>query len=191
MVSALPVSFCFLPRSPHLGCPRNNHIFFSVRTETNRNSNYFGCFSVCFAKPKNNFFGLFRCFGPVSKQLKQTEFSQNKPKQTKKISKKRSLSYRGSSKPFFFFSVWTETNRNSICFGCFSVCFLAKPNQKFFFRFVLVCFVVSDRYWNNKNEQNLWYGELKGWYFNKFAAVSVGLLFVSVVTKHRNSLFWY
>jgi hypothetical protein len=30
----------------------------------------------------------------------------------------------------------------------------------------------------------------KGWYFNKFA-VSVGLFFVSVVSKHRNSLFRY
>jgi hypothetical protein len=29
--------------------------------------------SVCFAKPKKKFFGLFRYFGPVSKQPKQTE----------------------------------------------------------------------------------------------------------------------
>jgi hypothetical protein len=48
-------------------------------------------FSVCFAKPKNFVFGLFRCFGPVSKQPKQTAFSRDKPKQTEKISKKRSL----------------------------------------------------------------------------------------------------
>ncbi len=52
-------------------------IFFSVRTETNRNSICFCCFLVCiFAKPKNFFwicFGLFRCFGPVLKQPKQTE----------------------------------------------------------------------------------------------------------------------
>jgi hypothetical protein len=54
--------------------------FFLVRTETNRNSICFGCFSVCFAKPKKKFSGLFRCFGPVSKQPKQTEFFQNKPK---------------------------------------------------------------------------------------------------------------
>ncbi len=43
-----------------------------------------------------------------------------------------------------FFSVQSETNRNSICFGCFSVSF-AKP-KKHFFRFVSVCFGVSDRY---------------------------------------------
>jgi hypothetical protein len=62
--------------------------FFLVRTKTNRNSICFSCFSVCFAKPKNICFGLFRCSGPVTKQ---TEFSQNKPKQTEKIFKKRSL----------------------------------------------------------------------------------------------------
>ncbi len=75
------------PSHCRVGCPRNNQIFFSVRTETNRNSICFGCFSVCFAKQKNIFFGLFRCFGPVLKQPKQTEFSRNKPKQTEKIPK--------------------------------------------------------------------------------------------------------
>ncbi len=51
-----------------------------------------------------------------------------------------------------FFSVWTETNWNLICFGCFSICF-AKP-KNIFFRFVSVCFGVSDRYRNNLNKQN-------------------------------------
>jgi hypothetical protein len=45
----------------------------------------------------------------------------------------------------FFFSVRTETNRNSICFGCFSVCF-AEPKNIF-----SVCFGVSDRYRNKHN----------------------------------------
>jgi hypothetical protein len=85
-----------------LGCPRNNQIFFSVRTETNRNSICFSCFSVCFAKPKKNFSGLFRFFGPVSKQPKQTEFSRNKQK---KIPPK----IRGYSKPLIFF---LGSNRN-------------------------------------------------------------------------------
>ncbi len=41
---------------------------------SNRNSICFDCFSVSFfAKPKKFCFGLFRCFGPVSKQPKQTE----------------------------------------------------------------------------------------------------------------------
>jgi hypothetical protein len=65
---------------------------------------------------------LFWCFGPVLKQPKQTEFCRNKQK---KFPKK--LSIWGSSKPLVFFSVRTETNRNSVCFGCFSVCFFAKP----------------------------------------------------------------
>ncbi len=90
-------------------------IYFSVRTETNRNSICFGCFSLCFAKTKQIFFGLFRCFGTVSKQ----------PKQTKKFSKKQ-ISMRVSSKKLIFFSVRPQTNRNSTCFGCFSVCFFAK-----------------------------------------------------------------
>ncbi len=41
----------------------------------------------------------------------------------------------------FFFPDQTETNRNSICFGCFSVCF-AKPNKFFWICFGLFqCFV--------------------------------------------------
>ncbi len=63
-----------------LGCPRN-YQFFSVRTETNRNTICFGCFSVWFVKSKKCF-GLFRCFGPVSKQPKQTELFRNKPKKS-------------------------------------------------------------------------------------------------------------
>jgi hypothetical protein len=44
--------------------------FFSVRTETNRNSICFGSFPVCFAKPITILFGLFWCFGTISKQPK-------------------------------------------------------------------------------------------------------------------------
>jgi hypothetical protein len=76
----------------NVGCPRYNQIIFSVRTETNRNSICFGCFSVCFAKPKNIFFGLIRCFGPASKQPKQTEFSRNKPKKSLNNRNKRLVS---------------------------------------------------------------------------------------------------
>jgi hypothetical protein len=65
-------------------CPRNKKKIFSVRTETNRNSTCFGSFSVCFAKPINYFFGLFRCFGSISKQPKQTDLFRNNPKKGKK-----------------------------------------------------------------------------------------------------------
>ncbi len=89
-----------------VGCPRNNQIFFSVWTETNRNSICFSCFSVCFAKSKNIFFGLFRCFGQVSKQPKQTELGENKPEQTETNRKNRQKTFpiRVSSKQLIFFS---------------------------------------------------------------------------------------
>jgi hypothetical protein len=54
--------------------------FFSVWTETKRNSICFGWFSVCFVKLITIFFGLFRCFGSISKQPKQTHLFRNKPK---------------------------------------------------------------------------------------------------------------
>ncbi len=108
---------------------KQSNLFF-VRTETNRNSICFGCFSVCFAKSKNFFFGLFRCFGPVSKQPKQTEFSRNKPKKSPK-----NVLYQEVLKTVNFV---LSLNRNSICFDCFSVCFFAKPKNLFFglFQFV-------------------------------------------------------
>ncbi len=126
-----------------VGCPRNTQIFFSVLTETNCNSICFGCFLVCFAKLKTIFFGLFWCFGPVSKQPKQTEFCRNKPKKSPK-----NVLYWGSSKPLIFFlgSNRKKTKTHS-GFGCVSVCFFRID--------------VSDRYQNNRNKQNLWYGELK------------------------------
>jgi hypothetical protein len=49
---------------------------------SNRNKISFAFVSVCFVKPKNKNFGLFRCFEPISKQPKQTELFRNKPKQT-------------------------------------------------------------------------------------------------------------
>ncbi len=129
--------------------------FSSVRTETNRNSICFGWFSVSFAKPKK-FFSV--CFG-VSDRYRNNQNKQNFLETNRKNLQKM-FSIRGSSKPLFFFSVRTKTNRNSICFGCFSVCFFVKP-KKLFLRFVLVCFDVLDRYRNNRNKQNLWYGKLK------------------------------
>ncbi len=65
-----------------VGCPRNEKKKFSVRTETNRNKICFAFVSVCFVKPKKHFFGLFRCFEPISKQPKQTKLFRNEPKQS-------------------------------------------------------------------------------------------------------------
>jgi hypothetical protein len=101
-----------------IGCPRNNQIFFRFEPKQTETQSV----SVVF--------GLFWCFGPVSKQPKQTEFSRNKPKQTKIISKKRCL-LGGPQNRKFFFSVRPETNQNSICFGSFSVCFFVKTTNFF------------------------------------------------------------
>jgi hypothetical protein len=62
-------------------------IFFLVRTETNRNSICFGCFSVCFAKPKNIFsvcFSLFRFVSVFRTSIETTETNRTLSKQTKK-----------------------------------------------------------------------------------------------------------
>jgi hypothetical protein len=105
---------------------------FSVRTETNRNSICFGCFSVCFEKPNKFFFGLFR-FVPVFRSgIETTETNRNKPKTSPK-----NKSLLGYPRNNYFFLVRTETNRNSTCFGCFSVCFFRETKQNFF-RFVSV-----------------------------------------------------
>ncbi len=79
----------------HLGCPRNNEIVFSVRTETNQNSNCFGCFSVCFAKPK--LFFQFVSYRYRNNRNKQNFFETNR----KNLQKTFSIS--GSSKPLIFF----------------------------------------------------------------------------------------
>ncbi len=115
-----------------VGCPQNNPIFFSVRTETNRNSICFGCFSVCFAKPKNIFFDLFRfvlvCWTGIETTetnrtlSKQTGTKQNKPKDLQKT-----FSIRRSTKQLIFF---LGLNRNSIFSVVFWFVFLR--NQKKF-----------------------------------------------------------
>jgi hypothetical protein len=138
-----------------LGCPRNNQIFFSVRTGTNRNSICFGCCSVCFAKPKN-FFSV--CFG-VSDRYRNNRNKQNFLKTHRNKPKKspKNVLYSGVLKTVNFFSRFEpKQTDNLICFCCFLVCFFGKP--KIFFS---VCFDVLDRYQNNLNKQNFWSEELK------------------------------
>ncbi len=133
-------------------------------------------------------FGLFRetklifsvCFG-VSDQYRN---NRNKPK---KVSKKQ-ISIRVSSKQLIFFFFGSDRNKPKLSlFWLFFGQFFAKPNKKIF-RFVSVF-----RTGIKTTETNRTYGmgNQRGLYFNKFAAVSFGLLFVSVVSKHRNSLFRY
>jgi hypothetical protein len=107
-----------------LGCPRNNQIFFwfePKRTETQSVSVVFRFVS---AKPNKFFFGLFRCFGPVSKQPKQTE--------TNRKNLQKTNLYQDVLETINFFSVRTETNRNSTCFTCFSVGFFRETKPNFF-----------------------------------------------------------
>jgi hypothetical protein len=89
---------------------------------------------------------LFRCFGPVFKQ----------PKQTEKISKKQ-ISIRVSSKQLIFFFSSNRNKPKLYLFRLFFALFFSRSQTKFF----SVCFGVSDRYRNNLNKQNLWYGGIK------------------------------
>ncbi len=162
---------------PHPLCPRNKKKKNFVSNGNKPLLNLFRLFFVMFRETKKHFFGLFRCFGRVSNQ---TEFCRNKPK---KSPKKRSV-LGGSSKPFIFF---LGSNRNKPKIDLFGLFFdlLFCGRQKIFFRFVFMF-----RTGIETTETNWTYGmgNEKGWYFNKFAAVSVGLLFVLVVSKHLNSV---
>jgi hypothetical protein len=127
-----------------VGCPRNNQIFFRLESKWTEAQSV----SVV-SRNQTNIFLV--CFSVLDRYRN----NRNKPK---KSPKNKSLF--GCPRNNYFFSVQTETNRNSTCFGCFSVCFFAKPKRIFF-----VCFGVSDQYRNNRNKQNLWYGEIKRFIF--------------------------
>ncbi len=113
---------------------------------SSKKSNFF--FGSNRKKPKLNllqlFFGLFRetpqkIFRFVSvfrTGIQTTETNRTLSKQTKLISRKRSLL--GVLKKFGFFTVRTEKKLNSICFGCFL--FFSQNKKKIFglFRFVSV-----------------------------------------------------
>ncbi len=120
----------------------------------NRNSICFGFFRFV-SRNQTNFFSVCFSFSNLYRN------NRNKPKKSQE-----SKSLLGC--PRTINSVRTKTNQNSTCFGCFWFVFFAKPNKIF-----SVCFGVLDRYWSNRNKQNLWYWELNGLYFNKFAVVLV------------------
>jgi hypothetical protein len=94
------------------------------------------------------------------------------------------LSFGVSSKQLIFFRFkpkQTENQSVSVVFRC-----VRKPKKIWG-----VCFGVSDRYRNNRNQQNLWFGELKRFIFKQICCCFGWSFFVSVVLKHRNSLFQY
>ncbi len=86
--------------------------------------------SVVFRFVSRNQKTFFLFFSVFRTGIEITETNRISSKQTEKISK-QTFSIKGSSKPLIFF---LGSNRNSFCFGCFSVCFLR--NQQIFFRFV-------------------------------------------------------
>ncbi len=97
-----------------------------VRTETNRKSICFGCFSVYFVKPKNIF---SVCFG-VSNQYQNNRNKQNFL-ETNRKNLQKTFSIRGSLKPLIFFLGW---NQNKPKLNLFRFAFSRTP--KFFCQFV-------------------------------------------------------
>ncbi len=145
--------------------------------ETNRNKICFGCVSVCFAKTKAKKFGLFFvCFG-VSNLYRN---DQNKPNcfVTNRTNRNNPKIFRKIPKYALFRTVWV---------GLLFVSVHAKHQNSLFW------------YWSETTEtnrtkpkkpENHKFSE-KIPKYAPYQSVSAGLLFVSVQSKHRNSLFWY
>jgi hypothetical protein len=165
----------------YLGCPRNNQFFVSVRTEKNRNSICFSCFSVCFAKPKN-FFPV--CFG-VSERYRnnqKTKTNRTFSKQTKKISKK--LYFGCPLNNYFFFGSNQNKPKLNLFRLFFGVCGSQKRNLGGLFR----CFGLVSK--QTKPTKLMVWG-IKRFIFKQICCCFSWPFFVSVVLKHRNSLFQY
>ncbi len=146
----------------------------------NRNKPQLNLFQLVFRFVLRNLKKIYRFVWVFRIDIETAETNRTFLKQTQKISKKPSLLQFPQNN--YFFSVWTETQFVSVVFR-FVFCEANKKNFS-------VCFSDLDQYQNNRNKQTYGIRNLKDLYFNKFAVVLVGLLFVSVVSKHRNSLFW-
>ncbi len=151
-------------------------IFFFGSNQNKLKLNLFRLFSGLFCETQKLFFGLFWCFGPVSNNGNKHNFVETNQKNLQKSSL-----LEGLQNSYFFFLVRTETHSVLVVFRFF---FLTKPTN-------FLCFVSVFRTGieTTKTNRTCGMGNEKGLYLNKFAAVSVSLLFVSVVSKHRNSLF--
>ncbi len=148
--------------------------------------NLFRLFFSLFQETKKHFFRFVSVFRTG---IETTKTNRILSKLTKKISTKHSLLGGPQNRKFFFLG----SNQNKPKLNLFWLFFglLYREINKFFFGFFQ--FVLMFRTGIETTETNRTYdmGNKKVWYFNKFAAVSVGLLFVLVVSKHRNSLFQY
>jgi hypothetical protein len=126
---------------------------------SNRNKpklNLFWLFFGLFRETKKQFFRFVSVFRTG---IETTKTNRIFSKQTEKNLQK-TFSNRGSSKSLIFF---LGSNRNKPKLNLFWMFFglLFHETQQKIFRFVSVYFDVSERYRNNQNKQNLWYGELK------------------------------
>jgi hypothetical protein len=73
-------------------------------------------------KQKRKKLGLFRCFEPISKQLKQTDLFRNKPKQTK-----TTLNFLKNSQ---IYALLNCLDGSSVCFGSIeTLCFGIEAKQ--------------------------------------------------------------
>jgi hypothetical protein len=140
-----------------IGCHRNSQIFFRFEPKQTETQSVPVVFRFVSRNQQKQISGLFQFVLVFRTGIETTETNRTLSKQTETNRKKlqKTFSSRGSSKKLIFFSVRTEKNRNSICFGCFSVCFSRNP-KKFF-----GLFRCSGPVRNNRNKQNLWYGEFK------------------------------
>jgi hypothetical protein len=161
---------------------------------SNRNKPKQDLFRVCFVKPKRKKFGLFWCFEPISKQPKQTDLLRNKPKQTE-----TTLNF---LKNFQIYSLFNCLGGSSVCFGSIeSLCFgieakqpkqtVSKQTEKLKKTKKPKKSEKKPRKKSKKNRKNSTFSVKKITKYAPYQTVSVGLLFVSVQTKHRNSLFQY
>ncbi len=138
-----------------LGCPRNNQSFFWFKPKQTETQSVLVVFQFV-SRNQKTFFSV--CFGV----LDWYRNNQNKQNflETNRKNLQKMFYIRGSSKPLIFF---LGSNRNKPKLDMFWLFFglILCETPNFFFQFVSVCFDVLDQYRNNRNKQNLWYGELK------------------------------
>jgi hypothetical protein len=126
---------------------------------------------------------LFRCFEPISKQPKQTELLRIKPNQTES-NPKFSEKYQNMLSIKLFRLVFCLFRFNgNIKTRCFGLEFETAETN---------CFETNQ----NKLEQTETTRNNTKFYvkipiYALYQTVSVDLLFVSVLSKYQNSLFWY
>ncbi len=112
------------PQWSEIGCPRNNQIFFRIKPKQTETQSVLVVFWFV-SQNQKTFFSV--CFG-VSDRYRNNRNKQNFL-ETNRKNLHKTFSIRGSSKPLIF---QLSSNRNLICFGCFPVCFFAKPKNLFF-----------------------------------------------------------